>query len=84
MHVPGGLVGATVSAPGAEPLLILDNESPRPASLVLRGASAVHAVQGFSPGGGAGRARARAARRRRRRDLVRLPANGVLALRFAP
>src|SRR5262249_12593733 len=83
VHVPGGLVGATVSAPGADPLLILDNESPKAASLILRGAS-VHAVQGFSPGGaqaalgpaphGAGKGG----------HLVRLPANCVLALRFAP
>ncbi len=83
VQVPGGLVGATVAAPGTESLLILDNQSPKPVSLVLRGAGGVRAVQGFSPnaaraalgpapGGGAGR------------HLARLPANGVLALRFTP
>jgi hypothetical protein len=83
VRVPRGLVGATVSAPGAEPLLILDNESPKPASLILRGASA-RVVQGFSPGAAHPALGAAPHSAGTRGQLVRLPANCVLALRFAP
>lgn len=83
VHVPGGLVGATVSAPGAESLLILDNERPRPAALILRGAS-VRVVQSFSPGAAQATLGAPPHGTGKGSQLVRLPANGVLALRFAP
>ena len=75
--------GATVSAPGAESLLILDNESPRPAALILRGAS-VRVVQSFSPGAAQATLGAPPHGTGKGSHLVRLPANGVLALRFAP
>ncbi len=76
----GKVTFATIAAPGAEPLLLLDNESAKPARLLVQGAGALRVVQGFSPAGAPGTATPQGARRR----LVTLPANGVLALRFAP
>jgi hypothetical protein len=70
----------TVAVPGAEPLLLLDNEAPEPAKLVLRGAGPLHVVQGLSPTGAPGTVAPQGAGRR----LVTLPANAVLALRFTP
>jgi hypothetical protein len=75
----GKVTLATIAAPGAEPLLVLDNEAPKPAKLVLRGAGALHPVQAFSPNGALGAVAPDGAGRR----LVTLPANGVLALRFS-
>ncbi len=77
----GDVSVVAASATGAQPLLILDNESAKPATLALRGAAAAVAVQEFSPAGtttgvvapaGAGK------------FLVKLPANAVLALRWTP
>lgn len=75
----GKVTLATIAAPGAEPLLLLDNEAANPAKLVLRGAGALRVLQGFSPTGALATVTPRGAGRR----LVTLPANGVLALRFA-
>ena len=72
---------AAISTNGAAPLLILDNESAKPATLLLRGAATAVPVQMFGPAGssaglltpsGAGR------------FLAKVPANGVLALRYTP
>jgi hypothetical protein len=84
VNAPGNLEAATISAPGAEPLLILDNESRKPASLVLRGASAVHVVQGFSPGAAKAAVGPAPHGSGAGASLVKLPANGVLALHFTP
>ena len=65
---------------GSEPLLVLDNEAAKPAKLLLRGAAAVSAVQAFTPSGSGGVALAPSGSGR---WLLTLPADGVLALRFA-
>ena len=77
----GGVAVAAVSVAGAEPLLILDNENGKPATLALRGAAAVTPVQLFTP---AGSSTGTVAPAGRGRFLAKVPANGVLALRFTP
>jgi hypothetical protein len=78
----GNVSVAAVTAPASPaPLLILDNESAKPATLALRGAATAVPVQSFSPAGsslgvvapaGAGK------------FVAKLPANSVLALRYTP
>jgi hypothetical protein len=70
-----GLTATVVSAP-ARSLLILDNESGRPAAVVLRGATVLHA-EGFSAAGPPG-----AILRGGSRVRAVLPANSVLAISF--
>jgi hypothetical protein len=77
----GSVSVATVTAAGSESLLILDNESTKPAPLLLRGVQSAHAVQVFSPAGSGPGALAPSGAGR---WLAAVPANGVLALRFAP
>ena len=80
-HSVGNVAVAAISASGAQPLLILDNESPKPATLALRGAAAAVPVQQFSPAGIAAGIVAPAGAGR---FVAKLPANGVLALRWTP
>ena len=48
----GSVAVATVTgAPGTEPLLLLENESAKPAPLLLRGVASAHPVQVFTPAG---------------------------------
>lgn len=72
---------AAISASGAEPLLILDNESTKPATLSLRGAATAVPVQTFSPAGSSGGLVSPSGGGR---FLAKVPANGVLALRYTP
>jgi hypothetical protein len=80
-HAVGNVSVAAISTSSAQPLLILDNESTKPATLALRGAVAAVPVQLFSPAGSGLGAVAPAGGGR---FVVKLPANGVLALRWTP
>src|SRR6185437_404052 len=82
-HAVGDVALAAVAAPAGEPLLLLDNESTKPATLSLRGAASAAPVQVFSPAG-AGSGRGTVTPAGTGRFLVKVPANGVLALHFAP
>jgi hypothetical protein len=76
-----GAVSVTSVVPSAgEPLLILDDESAKPARLELRGPASARALQSFTPAGTGGAVIAQGTGR----WLVSLPANGALALRFTP
>ncbi len=80
-HSVGNVAVAAVAASGAQPLLLLDNESPKPATIALRGAASAVPVQAFSPAGSSPGVVAPAGAGR---FVAKLPANAVLALRYTP
>jgi hypothetical protein len=79
--VPGlhGLTGTAIAAPGAQPLVLLDNGSAKASTLVLRGALALNA-QSFSANGA--RPTLRPLKGPGHRVQAAIPANTVLALGF--
>ncbi len=77
----GNVSVAAITANGSSPLLILDNESAKPATLALRGAASAVPVQMFSPAGSSPGVLVPAAAGR---FLAKMPANAVLALRYTP